>query len=186
MPIIDPAASIAIQPELVSGETLLWAGRPVQGIVLHKQDLYLIPFSLFWGGFSLLWEAGVSGVLASLKQTDTIGILWGIPFVLVGQYLIWGRFLYAAWKKRVTYYAVTDRRVITIQNGRTVSAYIDQLPAIVLERGWGTGTIRFPQPETWFNLRRENIWDSMAVGMMPAFIDVEDVDGVNRMIATLR
>ena len=41
-------------------------------------------------------------------------MLWGIPFVVAGQYLIWGRFFYDAWLKRRTYYALT---VIVVQNG---------------------------------------------------------------------
>ncbi|HVW11906.1 MAG TPA: hypothetical protein VHC90_25175 [Bryobacteraceae bacterium] len=186
MPAIDPGAAITIQPELLPGEFLVWAGRPVEGIILHRQDLYLIPLSLFWGGFSLLWEAGVSGLLIPLQQIDTAGILWGIPFVLLGQYLMWGRFLHAAWKKQRTFYGLTNRRVIIVQNGRTVTAHIDRLPAIMVERGWGAGTIRFPQPGRRFRRHGKNIWDSMAVGPAPAFIDVEDAEGVSWMIAGMQ
>lgn len=191
---IDSDAAMAIQPELTSGERLLWAGRPRPGPMLHKEDRYLIPFSLLWGGFAVFWEAGVAGLLGRGAKTTTpwnFGIIWGILFVLIGQYLIWGRFVYAAWKKRRTFYAVTNRRVIVVQtnsNRSVASAYIDTLPALVKERGSGTaGTLRFDQAEpTWSQNRGWSAWDSMAIGKTPAFIDVEDVDGLYRFVAELR
>jgi hypothetical protein len=143
---IDQETYEVVQPELASGETMLWAGRPSPSVILHREDVYLIPFSLLWGGFAIFWEAGVLGFWGKSHGSD-IFVLWGIPFVLVGQYLIWGRFLFAAWLKRRTFYAVTDRRVIVVQNGwthKTASAYLDTLPALTKEVGSkGIGTLRF-------------------------------------------
>ncbi len=58
--------------------------------------------------------------------------VWGTrPFVLIGQYMIWGRFVYARWKKRRTFYALTNRRALIVVNGwrgrTTSSAYFDGL-----------------------------------------------------------
>src|SRR2546425_847012 len=126
---ISPDSVAAIQPELISGEGILWAGRPNTSTVFHKEDLFLIPFSLLWGGFAIFWEAGVSGYWGNSTRSGpwVFGMFWGIPFVLIGQYLIWGRFFYAAWKRKRTYYAVTNRRVIVVQNGwkrQMASAYL--------------------------------------------------------------
>jgi hypothetical protein len=41
-------------------------------------------------------------------------VLWGVPFVVIGQYMIWGRFLYDAWLKPRTYYGITNRRVLIL------------------------------------------------------------------------
>jgi hypothetical protein len=194
MPQIDREAAQAVEPDLASGESLIWAGRPIPGTIFHREDLYLIPFSFMWGGFAIFWEASVAGLWGHGSKTATpwtFGMIWGIPFVVIGQYLIWGRFLYTAWKKRRTYYAVTNRRVIVVQGGssrKLVSAYIDALPTLIRESGSGAaGTLRFGQQQPLRSQQRGWIaWDSMALGTVPIFTDVDNVDGLYRLIVELR
>ena len=62
---IELASYVVIQPELTAGETVLWAGQPDPSVRLHREDVFLIPFSLFWGGFSIFWELGVAGYWGS-------------------------------------------------------------------------------------------------------------------------
>jgi len=192
MPQIEQSSVVAVQPELTSGESVVWAGQPKTSVVFHKEDAFLIPFSLFWGGFAIFWEAGVSGMWgAQANGRWSFGILWGIPFVLIGQYLIWGRFLYAAWLKRRTHYAVTNRRVIVVQNGwkrQMASAYIDSLPTLAKEGGSsGTGVLRFVQPQRMgSNNRGWGAWNALSVGSVPTFVDIEDVDSVYRLVSDLR
>lgn len=182
----------AVQPELTSGESVLWASRPDSHVIFHKEDLFLIPFSFLWGGFAIFWELGVMGYWGTGSRSGWIfGMIWGIPFVLVGQYMIWGRFFYAAWKKRRTHYAVTNRRVIVVQNGwsRTVaSSYIGSLPTLIKEsRSNGGGTLRFIQAEPrWSGRRGWSAWDSMAMGTIPSFVDVDEVDYIYRLVSDLR
>jgi hypothetical protein len=118
MPPIDQASFEAIQPELTSGESILWAAQPNTSGIFRREDLYLIPFSLLWGGFAIFWEAGVTGFWGSSKThpAPAFFMLWGIPFVVIGQYMIWGRFIVAAWKKRRTFYALTNRRAVVVQD----------------------------------------------------------------------
>jgi hypothetical protein len=193
MPQINQEAIIAIQPELTSGETIIWAGQPKAGVIFHKEDWYLIPFSLLWGGFTLFWESGVSGFGGFSKGAGAplFFQLWGIPFVLVGQYLIWGRFFYVAWLKRRTYYAATNRRVIVVQNGwkrQMASSYIDSVPTVIKESDSnGTGILRFAPAEPMWNGRRGwGAWNALSIGEIPAFIDIEDVDSVYRQVSDLR
>ena len=195
MPDIDAAAAAAVQPDLVSGETVLWAGRPSPRPVIHRDDLYLIPFSLLWGGFAIFWEGAVAGLWGHTSKAGTpwvFGILWGVPFVVIGQYLIWGRVLYTARKKQRTFYAVTNRRVLVVQHGssrKMASAWLDTLPTLIKESAPGaTGTLRFAPPEPLFSNRRRSwdVWDCMAVGTTPVFTDVEQVDVLYRLIAGLR
>jgi hypothetical protein len=124
-------------------------------------------------------------------------ILWGIPFVITGQYFIWGRFLYDARKKRSTYYAVTDRRVIVVQNCRkrqVASADIDSLPVVTKElRSGDAGTLRFgPAPilfaSTWSEMTADKweVWDAMSIKSGPVFVDIKNVDFVHQLIAALR
>jgi hypothetical protein len=191
MPPINPDSLAAIQPELTSGESVLWAGQSDTRVIFHKEDLFLIPFSLLWGGFAILWEGAVAGYWGSSGTNSghpwVFGMIWGIPFVLIGQYVIWGRFLYSAWKKKRTHYGVTNRRVLVVQDGwkrHMASAYIDTLPTLIKS---GVGTLRFAQQESmWSGRRGRGGWDGMAVGNVPTFRDIEDVDSVYRLVSDLR
>jgi hypothetical protein len=193
MPQIDPSSAVAIQPELISGESIIWAGQPNSSVIFHKEDAYLIPFSFLWGGFAIFWEGSVAGLwgVRDNHHQWTFGILWGIPFVLIGQYFIWGRFFYAAWLKERTHYAVTNRRVIVVQEGwkrQMAFAYIDSLPALIKERGsGGIGTLRFgPSYLTSSSRRSSASWNSLSIGGAPVFVDIEDVDSVYRIVCDLR
>jgi hypothetical protein len=48
--------------ELLSDEAIEWTGRPNPAVVFHREDLYMIPFSLLWGGFAIFWLLGASGI----------------------------------------------------------------------------------------------------------------------------
>jgi hypothetical protein len=191
MPVINQASYVAIQPELTPGESVLWAGQPSPRIRFHQQDLLLIPFSLIWGGFAIFWEAGVAGFWGSPGTRSRgpwlLGLVWGIPFVAIGQYLIWGRFLHAAWEKKRTHYAVTNRRLIAVRRGsnrQMAACYLDTLLTLSKEgRSNGIGTLRFAQipgangRSTWAS------WDGLSV---PSFVDIDDVDSVYRLVSDLR
>jgi hypothetical protein len=82
----NPASEI--ERELSSGERVVWNGQPRRGIRLRSSDAFLIPFSLFWCGFVIFWEVSVV-----TKGAPFFFMLWGIPFVLVGLYIVFGRFI---------------------------------------------------------------------------------------------
>jgi hypothetical protein len=191
MATIDPDAALKIQPELLSGESLQWAGKPNPGVIFHSDDWYLVPFSLLWGGFTIFWEASVLGYWARQPRSpSTFMVIWGIPFILIGQYMIWGRFLYDAWLKRRTYYAVTNRRVLVLQEGwqrETKSNYLEGIPAIERE-GTTTGTIWFGEKYSPFSGRapRRRSTSHFKIGHIPVFADIDDVDSVYRLVTDLR
>jgi hypothetical protein len=118
-------------------------------------------------------------------------VIWGVPFVLAGQYFIWGRFVHAAWKKKRIHYAVTNRRVIVVQSGPTrnvASAYLDTLPTLIKETGSkGIGMLRFSEAPSMASRRNAwSSWDGFSIGSIPVFVDVEDVDFVYRLVSDLR
>src|ERR1043165_109328 len=84
-------------PYLQPGEQLLWTGRPKGGVLFRKSDIFVIPFSILWGGFAIFWE-----IMAA--SGPFFFWLWGIPFVIVGLYLMIGRFFYDAKKREATVY----------------------------------------------------------------------------------
>ncbi|MHA6204792.1 hypothetical protein ACXU4B_10235 [Dyella soli] len=100
----------ALRQELGRDERLLWNGVPKQGLLFRASDLLAVPFSLLWGGFAIFWEYSVT----SAKDAPVIMELWGIPFVLIGLYMIVGRFFADAYLRKRTVYGVTDQRVIIL------------------------------------------------------------------------
>jgi hypothetical protein len=123
-------------------ERVLWSGAPRQGLMLRASDLLMIPFSLMWGGFAVFWEYSVF-----TSDAPLLFRLWGIPFVLVGLYMVAGRFVVEAWQRAYTDYAVTDERII-IRSGifrrQMKSLNLRAMGEFSLtENGKGEGTIVF-------------------------------------------
>ena len=131
-----------IERELSSGERLLWSGQPQGGIRLRSSDAFVIPFSLLWCGFAIFWEASVI-----TKGAPFFFRLWGVPFVLVGLYLVIGRFIVDARTRERTFYGVTSERIIIVSglfSRQTKSLQLRTLSDISLaERADGSGTITF-------------------------------------------
>lgn len=193
---VDPVALAAIQPELLPGEAVLWAGRPAGGFRLHREDAAQIPFSLLWGGFSILWEW-----MALRRPAEPSGsspsqpflVFWGIPFIVAGQYMIWGRFLYGAWRAKCVFYAVTNRRVIAVETSwrpKMAGAYIDSIPVITKETSSrGVGTLRFTLPEIPSPFSRKMQFgdlDHFAIRDSPVFVDISEYEAVYQLISSMR
>ncbi|MGO9170512.1 MAG: hypothetical protein ACLP7P_00900 [Rhodomicrobium sp.] len=85
---MDNSAEAALVKELDHGERLLWSGMPRQGIFFRPSDIFMVPFSLFWGGFAFFWEF----TAMTSNKSQSFFPLFGIPFVLIGIYIIAGRF----------------------------------------------------------------------------------------------
>lgn len=129
--------STAIQLDLSRGERMLWSGQPRQGITFSAADAMMVPFSLAWGGFAIFWE-----VMVIRSRAPWVMRLFGVPFVLIGLYLIIGRFFTDAWRRRRLSYAVTSDRVMMINGGTITSFPLDSVGELAFtQRGDGSGTI---------------------------------------------
>ena len=182
---------LRFQTELLGGERLLWTGQPDPRVIFERVDIFLVPFSLLWGGFALAWEAGVLGLgvfgEGHRSAVPWFFVLWGIPFVLVGLYFIAGRFFYKAWRKRRTYYALTNKRALVLVEGRghTLRAcFLSAVPTINKSvRPSGVGTITFGNT-SWASMYDNTGMDFFgAMGALGAdstvrFNDVRDADRV--------
>ena len=54
---MDESPEEIISRELNTSEQLLWAGRPPLGLMFRTVEVFLIPFSVLWGGFAIFWTA---------------------------------------------------------------------------------------------------------------------------------
>ena len=168
-----------VKQELDSREQLLWAGQPRKGLTLRASDAMMIPFSLLWGGFAIFWEYSVIH-----SSAEWFGIIWGIPFVSVGLYMIFGRFFFDSWKRDKTFYGVTDQRIIIVSNlfGRKLkSLNIRTLQDITLEqKSDESGTITFNSPEKqWWN---NNAWFRQGQPELPSFEMIQEAKKVYEII----
>jgi hypothetical protein len=145
----DTMIESRFEPDLLRDERILWTGQPDAGRIFAQSDIVMIPFSLVWGGFAIFWEASALGfgLLAGGQAPPAISFfgLWGIPFVLIGLYMMVGRFFYKVWARRRTYYAVTNQRVLLRRETLGVSTkalYLSAIPTLSTSiRGDGSGSI---------------------------------------------
>jgi hypothetical protein len=174
-------ADLDFHDRLLSGEKILWSGRPAQGLLLTQGDWIMIPFSLFWGGFSIFW------VIMAMASRDRVFPLFGLPFVAIGIYLILGRFFFDAWIRRGVVYAVTNKRILISRGGPfasfTTLALEDAARATMQERANGSGTIRFgPVYATAYGGRAGFSSWAPSLDPTPQFLAIENVRDVFQKI----
>jgi Domain of unknown function (DUF1707) len=187
-PAVPPAGSEMVEPHLVHGEHVLWVGRPDPARHFSKGDRVAIPFSLLWGGFAIFWEASV------IVSGGGFFVLWGIPFVALGLYMMVGRFFYKARLKRRTWFAVTNRRVIKLERRRTGdavdAAFIDAIPAVNRDVGAdGAGSVVFGGGTRWQAELASSGMPSFFMNNVQvplAFYDVPDAARVADLVTELR
>lgn len=150
---------------------------PEPGVHLSKEDALLIPFSLFFFGFSVFWTA-----MAASMGAPGFFYLWGGMFVVIGLYFVFGRFFHAAWKNQRTRYAVTNQHIFIVERHTVSSLPVNHLPSLELhEHRSGLGTIYF---EPLSNVRRHN-------GFSPThgrkcFLHIRNPHEVYRLIDSLK
>lgn len=180
--------------ELLKDEKILWTGQPETSVRFTRSDVFLIPFSGFFGIFSMTWMGMALRAAASGSQPSVaIMPLFGVPFILMGLYLMFGRFWYKALKKRNTYYALTNKRVMSLTKlfgVRLNAMYINAIPVINKTIGGsGTGTLIFGNliyPASMYANTGLDFLGYYGGSGAIAFYDIRDAEGVYQQIARLR
>jgi hypothetical protein len=171
-------AQFRFRDRLMPGEKLIWEGQPPAGLLFVTQDFFLIPFGAVFLGFSIFWIVAATNT----DQSPSIFFpLFGIPFVLVGLYTLIGRFFTDIWLRRRTAYAVTDKRILINRQPpfpRFTALSLAQLIEIdLVERGDGSGTIRFGPQTPWWNME-----EGQVIYATPKFVAIPDARRVFDMI----
>lgn len=182
---------------LLRGENILWSGQPDPNIIFTVADSFLVPFSIIWGGFAFFWESLALSRIPKNAPGDLVIIfpLFGLIFVVVGLYFIFGRFLYKRWKKQKTYYAVTNRRVISLSEvfGRQFQESEIKLICGISKRvrADGVGTLTFGRSQSSFfsgygfyvNTGLD-IFQFNSVNLV--FCDIHDADDVYKLVMDIK
>ena len=102
---------------LSEGENLLWQGRPVQGVLRNPVHI---------GG-------GVLLIVAGLLAISNTAILWAVPLLLAGGYLVFYHAIVEKNRRAGTYYAITNQRAILAYSLRVLVFPLNAASEITLK-----------------------------------------------------
>jgi hypothetical protein len=124
----------------------MWTGQG-EPKLLAPVDSFLVPFSIVWAGFAFYWEYMAVTKWSRSGAEGFIFPMFGLVFVVMGLYITIGRFPYKEWRRRQTFYALTDRRVLILYRQQVQSLSLHALPALELsvDGATGIGSLRFGQ-----------------------------------------
>lgn len=176
-----------IKSDLMKDEIVLWKGHPNPSKHFTSKDIFLVPFSLMWGGGAIFWEYMVLTKFDSFSDSKIIFPLWGIPFVLLGLYFIFGRFIFKYKSKLHTKYFVTNFRVLIYKNlfsKSLTSLSLDTVPINMNQNNDGTGSLFFGNNSGVGNFYANTGMDFFTSygGVTHAFYDIDDVKSVHQLI----
>ena len=174
---MDLHTSQKIRAQLSPGESLVWSGRPKRGIVFRGSDVFLIPFSLLWGGFAFYWE-----YTAYTSGAPVFFLLFGGFFVIMGLHLIIGRFISDALIRGSTYYGVTNERVLILSefpSSRSKSLALANLSDLSFtSKADGSGSIAFGPQHPAASMMGGAHWPGMSKHQSPSFDLIPDAKNV--------
>ena len=105
------------KPYLADQERVLWIGKPEKGRLFTGRDFVMLPFSVIWLSFSVIWE-----IAAFQSGAPLFSLLFGLPFVAIGLYLLFGGIIQKIRLKGRTFYAITNQKIM-IKRGNKIEMY---------------------------------------------------------------
>tara|TARA_R110000868_G_scaffold120773_1_gene320567 strand:- start:3091 stop:3675 length:585 start_codon:yes stop_codon:yes gene_type:complete len=131
---MDIEARQRVEPELESGERILWTGRPdARALGWHRggvQMLMMIP----WLGFVAVWTWVATFVMPPEVSFGQFGLALGGIFVIVGTYYLIQAVL-IVFGPSTTLYALTDQRVIISDGPRKATSHPPHALLALTRRG---------------------------------------------------
>ena len=172
-----------LRPALLSGENLVWVDRPENGVKLTSNDIFLIPFSLVWGGG--VFMAFLADIIHFSREDSPFFSVFLIPFLMMAFYITIGRFMHEYMIRKRTVYGITDRGRILIKTGlfkNSISNYeIKYLPRVEFtEKKDRTGSIKFNNSSPY---SRHKQWITSFKGK---FLQIQSVKEVYQLIMSYR
>lgn len=106
---------------LDADETILWQGRPGTRVVWKTSHIIPFVFGMFFAGFALVWM---------IMASSAPGPFWmfGLIHFCVGIGLAVGPQFYSAWRRRHTWYTLTNQRAFIATDSpledRSLKSYV--------------------------------------------------------------
>lgn len=200
--LVDENLDPLIENQLNPGEKILWKNRPQQGFLLRRSDSFFIPLSVLLCGLSCWLEGWIINLLVNAAPilSDPTGMLLFaimaffailcLPLVLIGLFLVAGRFFFDRQRRKKTLYVLSNQRVIigtSIIKHRIRSIGLEKIRPRLEIRQDGRGTVFldvdaflwwiFVGPPWWFPL-----WPDVEVYQPPFLERIESPDEVFEML----
>lgn len=183
--LIDTILQQQLQAYLNNQERLLWVDKPGTGIQFSKADWFLIPFGLFFTGFAIFWI--LMAINLSGGDSTVNFSFFGIPFVLFGFYILFGRHLLDARKRTRSIYAITSERALILHQGSgTLHSYpLEQLRDVTYTQGPdGRGNLYLGALDPRFQILQGTSWPG--VKHPPTFQKIRQIQHVYALLTEAR
>ena len=167
---------------LENGESILWAGRPRQGLRLQPLDSVMIPVGLGWAGLG--WYLLAHEVAAAPPASVVVPRLLGVVLAGYACFLLFIRFVIDAIRRARTEYVVTDRRALTRVGSQVSSLALVGLQEVnVQECRDGRGTLWLGRPPGWARSHDGSYFGLHGFGpAVPRLDSIEDPHRVRELL----
>ena len=166
-------------------EKILWQGAPENVPYLNKSDIWLIPFTLLFGGAFIVY-AIISAIMMFAGKSIMFSLA-GITLLLMGTYILFFRIWYR--KKRVSrqLYFVTDKRVFAFDTMRDDVIFDILLEDIDLYLGYKSLTLSDINAigDFIYNLGLDIFFRKFSKET-PSFKYINDLNNVSRIIISAK
>ncbi|MBN4064444.1 hypothetical protein JYU04_01760 [Dehalococcoides mccartyi] len=173
--------------ELMTGEKVIWAGKPTNPPLFINYDLFIIPFTFLW------LSVPISILFSNSDESSTVALpimIFPYIFMIMGLYLLVGRFIYKRWMQARTRYALTDRRAMSLEpsifGGESLrTADLKQTNQISKKTmKSGRGSIAFGGRSGIIGIYANSGLDLFTLGASAGIVEfysISDLDGVYRL-----
>ncbi len=126
---------------LDAGEEILWQGQPRRQIEWRALISPLTGMGLIFTGFSAFWISMAASMTQSANTPGAFRFfpLFGVPFFLMGLWMLGGRVLWPAFAAGGTWYTLTNRKIFVARRFlgmKTLKTWqISDLDRILLREG---------------------------------------------------
>ena len=167
----------------LNSEKILWQGNPVKVPLLHRSDIFMIPFTLIFGG-SLIFYAIMAAIMM-IKGESIMFSLVGITALLMGAYILFFRLWYRKKRIKKQVFFVTDKRAFAFDTMRDDVLFDIELSETDLYMGDKSLIVGETNSigDFVYNIGLD-IFFRKFVKETPAFRYIDDISGVSKIIMT--